>query len=84
MAAVVNIENENLLSSPNQSAGPAEEGPTETGEQGSTDGNSQSLDSFATASDNASNLGNVDHASVVETVHRVVQQVEGFNWLLLV
>ncbi len=71
MAAVVNIEDENLLSSPNQ----AEEGPTETGEEGSTDGTPQPSDSSPTACGNTTNPTNVNHASVVEAVHRVVQEV---------
>lgn len=81
MAAVVNIEDENLLSSPNQAAGPVEVGPTETGEEGSTDGNPQASDSSPTAGGNASNPTNVNHASVVEAVHRVVQEVMiGGDW----
>ncbi|XP_078345769.1 uncharacterized protein LOC144631230 [Oculina patagonica] len=70
MAAVVNIEDENLLSSPNQ----AEVGPTETGEEGSTDDNPRPSDSSPTAAGNTSNPTNASHASVVEAVHRVVQE----------
>ena len=75
VAAVVNIEDEKLLSSPNQAAEPAEEAPTETGEEGSVDGNPHSSDSSPTVGGDASNLGNVNHASVVEAVHHVVQKV---------
>lgn len=76
MAAVLNIENEPLLSSPNQTVVPMEEGPTEPGEVGSLNGNPLPPNSSDSASGETSNVGNVNHATVVETVHRVVQEVQ--------
>ena len=73
MAAVLNIEHEQLLSSSNQTAASTEEGPTETGEVGSLNGNPSSS---ASASSETSSVGNINHATVVETVHRVVQEVQ--------
>ena len=75
-AAVLNIENEQLLSSPNQGVAPTEEGPTEPGEAGSLDGNSLPPNSPDNASGETSNVGNVSHATVEETVHRVVKEVQ--------
>lgn len=76
MTAVLNIENEQLLSSPNEEVGaPTEEGPTEPGEVGSLDGNSLPSNSSDNTSGETSTASNVNHAAVVETVHRVVQQV---------
>ena len=77
MAAVLNIENEQLLSSPNEEVGAStEEGPTEPGEAGSLDGSSLPSSSSDNTSGETSTAGNVNHAAVVETVHRVVQQVQ--------
>ena len=76
MAAVLNTENEPLLSSPNQGLAPAEEGPIEPGEAGSLISNSLPPNSPDNASGEASNFGNVSHATVEKTVHRVVQEVQ--------
>lgn len=83
MAAVLNIENEQLLSSPNGEAGasteagaPIEEGPTEPGAAGSLNSNSLPPNSSDNTSGETSATGNVNQAAVVETVHRVVQQVQ--------
>ena len=81
MAAVLNIENEELLSSPNQTTVPTEEGPTETGEAGSLNGNPLNPSSSNSVSGETSDVGNVNHARVVETVHRVVQEVQRFMTL---
>ena len=75
MAAVLNIENEQLLSSPDQAVAPTEEGPTEPGEAASVNGNPLPPNIFDNASVETSNVGNVNHAAVVETVHRVVREV---------
>lgn len=76
MAAVLNTENERLLSSPNQGVIPTEEGPTERGEAGSLSGNSLPPNSPDNASGETSNSSNVSHATVEKTVHRVVQEVQ--------
>ena len=78
MAAVLNIDSEHLLSSPNQAVAPTKEGPTEPGEAESLNGNPLPPNSSEVASGETSNARNVDHASVVETVHRVVQEVKTF------
>lgn len=80
MAAVLNIENEHLLSSPNEAVASTEEGPAEPGEAGSLNGNPLAANSSEVASGETSNPRNVDHASVVETVHRVVQEVITFQY----
>ena len=77
MAAVLNIENEQLpSSSPDKAAAPTEEGLTEPGEAGRLSGNLLPPKSSDNTSGETSNLGSVNHAAVVETVHRVVQQVQ--------
>jgi len=77
MAAVLNIENEQLLSSPNEEVGaPTEEGLTAPGEAGSLNGDSLPPNSSDNTSGETSTAGNANHATVVETVHRVVQQVQ--------
>ena len=72
---VVNTESETLLSSPNPSGELADTGSTETEEEESLDGDPHPSYSSLTDNGNASNPGNVNHASVVEAVHRVVQEV---------
>ena len=74
----VSVENENLLSSPNQ----PDESQAEAGAEETLSASPRIVDSSSSASDNTSNANNVDHAKVVEAVQRVVQEVREVMLLL--